>query len=83
VSAVEGAKIFRWGKTLVYVPHIPFGPLGVTANLADADYYRSAARNIRHQANVGQPFAGSNVTEAVAELCDNAAEALDALGDAP
>jgi hypothetical protein len=75
VSAGDGVNV------LVNVPHIVFG-FGVQGNLADADYYRSAAREIRHQANVGQPFAGSLVTEAVAKLCDNAAEALDALGDA-
>jgi hypothetical protein len=69
-------------QVLVHVPHIPFGPKGMPGNLTDADYYRSAARTIRHQANVGEPFAGSLVTEAVAKLCDNAAEALDALGDA-
>jgi hypothetical protein len=67
---------------LVHVPHILFGEKGMPENLEDADYYRSAARSIRHQANVGQAFAGSKVTEAVAKLCDNAAEALDALGDA-
>jgi hypothetical protein len=69
-------------EVLVNVPHPPFGPKGMPENLEDADYYRNAARNIRHQANVGVSFAGPNVTEAVAKLCDNAAEALDALGDA-
>jgi hypothetical protein len=69
-------------QVLVHVPHIPFGPKGIPKNLADANYYRSVAKTIRHQANVGQPFAGSNVPEAVAKLCDNAADALYALGDA-
>jgi hypothetical protein len=67
-------------QVLVDVPHIPFGPKRMPTNLADADYYRGAARVIRHQANVGQPFSGSNVTEAVAKLCDNAADALEAQG---
>jgi hypothetical protein len=67
---------------LVQVPHILFGEKGMPENLEDADYYRSAARNIRHQANVGEPFAGSNVTEAVAKLCDNVADALDPFGRA-
>jgi hypothetical protein len=70
-------------QVLVHVPHIPFGPNGMPGNFPDAVYYRSAARVIRHQANVGVSFAGSNLTEAVAKLCDNAADALDALGDAP
>jgi hypothetical protein len=74
VSAEDG------GEILVHVPHIPFGPKGMPENLADADYYRSAAREIRHQANVGQAFAGPNVTEAVAKLCDNVADALDPFG---
>jgi hypothetical protein len=76
VSAEDGNEV------LVNVPHIPFGPNGMPGNFPDADYYRSAARVIRHQANVGGSFAGSNLTEAVAKLCDNAADALDALGDA-
>jgi hypothetical protein len=62
----------------VDIPHIPFGTKDVPARWADIQYYRTAASTIRHQANVGQPFAGPNVTEAVAKLCDNAAEALDA-----
>jgi hypothetical protein len=76
VSAEGGVEV------LVTVPHIPFGPKGMPENLAEADYYRSAARNIRYQANVGEPFAGPNVTEAVAKLCDNAADALDPFGRA-
>jgi hypothetical protein len=76
VSAGDGRNV------LVNVPHIVFGPDGMPGHFTDAECYRSAARNIRHQANVGEPFAGPNVTEAVAKLCDNAADALDALGDA-
>jgi hypothetical protein len=69
-----------WCEILVHVPHIPFGPKGMPENLADAAYYRSAARVIRRQANVGISFAGPNLTEAVAKLCDNAADALDPSG---
>jgi hypothetical protein len=76
VSAGHGNEV------LVNVPHIVFGPKDAPARAPDAQYYRSAARNIRHQANVGQPFAGPNVTEAVAKLCDNAADALDPFGRA-
>lgn len=60
------------------IPSVPHGPLGVPADAADADYFRSAARNIRAQAQRGNAFSGSNVTETVAKLCDAAAAALDA-----
>jgi hypothetical protein len=59
------------------VPSVPFGPLGVPAEKADADYYRAAARNIRYGQEQGRSFAGSNLTETVAKLCDAVAEALD------
>ena len=62
---------------LVDVPRVPYGPAGLSETQADADYYRAAARNIRHQAERGNPFAGSNVTEAVARLCENVATALN------
>lgn len=60
----------------VKVPPIPFGPEGVPADLANARYYRSAAKNIRYHASRGRSFSGSNLTEAVARLCDAAADAL-------
>ncbi|PPF56074.1 hypothetical protein C5B94_03905 [Clavibacter michiganensis] len=59
----------------VAVPSVPYGP-DLPARQRDADYYRSAARSIRTRAQRGQAFAGSNVTETVAKLCDAAADAL-------
>lgn len=61
----------------VSVPSVPHGPEGVPVTWADADYYRSAARNIRYAAQHGRSFAGSNLTETVAKLCEAAAEALE------
>lgn len=61
----------------VVVPMVPFGPVGVPQAEADARYYRHAARNIRSAASRGGAFAGSNLTEAVARLCEAAADALD------
>lgn len=61
----------------VKVPTVPFGPKGIPAREADADYYRAAARNIRFQASRGNAFAGSNLTETVARLCDAVAEVLE------
>lgn len=69
---------------VVFVPSVPHGPEGVDAREADADYYREAARNIRFQAERGNAFSGSNVTEAVAQLCEAVARSLDtahAVGD--
>lgn len=66
----------------VKIPHVPFGPKGVPQIEADANYYREAARNIRFHAERGTgvaKFAGSNLTEAVARLCEAAAEALEGL----
>ncbi|PPF39949.1 hypothetical protein [Pseudoclavibacter sp. AY1H1] len=60
------------------VPSVPFPPAGTTENSADADYYRSAAESIRFQASRGNAFAGSNVTETVAKLCDAVADSLTA-----
>jgi hypothetical protein len=61
---------------LVSIPHVPHGPQGVAQDEADADYYRKAAENIRYHKVHGHAFAGSNVTEAVAKLCEAAADAL-------
>lgn len=63
---------------MVAIPSIPYGPVGIPEAAADADYYRAAARNIRHAKAQGNAFAGSNLTESVAKLCEAAAEALDA-----
>jgi len=60
----------------VSIPSVPYGPEDVPIEQADADYYRAAARNIRHAKSRGQSFAGSNLTETVAKLCDAVADAL-------
>lgn len=61
----------------VAIPGVMYGPLGIEPAKADADYYRAAARNIRYHKERGNAFAGSNLTEAVAKLCEAAAEALE------
>lgn len=61
---------------IVAIPRVPHGPEGIDPRKADADYYREAARNIRFQFPKSR-FAGSNLTEAVARLCEAAAKALD------
>lgn len=61
---------------VVSIPRVPFGPEGAPRTV-DARYYRDAARNIRSQAERGNGFAGSNLTESVARLCDAAADALE------
>lgn len=60
------------------VPSIPYPPENTTRDRADADYYRSAAESIRYQASRGNAFAGSNVTETVAKLCEAVAVAFAA-----
>jgi len=67
------------GLNAVAVPVIPFGPEGVPRNVRDAKYYHQAARNIRYHASRGNSFAGSNLTESVAKLCDAAADALESV----
>lgn len=52
------------------VPSIPYGPVGIPALEADGQYYRGAAANIRHQMRQNNAFAATNLTEAVAKLCD-------------
>lgn len=63
-------------KLAVAVPAVPYGPAGVPADRANAGYYRSAAKNIRYHASRGRSLMGSNLTEAVARLCDATADAL-------
>ncbi len=60
----------------INIPSVPYGPKGISAEQADAAYYRSAARNIRYHKLRGDSFAGSNLTETVAKLCDSVADAL-------
>ncbi|MFF9565749.1 hypothetical protein ACF1AJ_20540 [Leifsonia sp. NPDC014704] len=67
----------------IEVPSVPYGPHHVATLVADADYYRAAAKNIRHQAARGEAFAGSNLTETVAKLCDEVAAQLEAAATAP
>lgn len=64
----------------VSVPTVPHGPVGVPVDVSDADYYRNAARAIRYQSQRSNSFAGQNVTETVAQLCLNVADALDEIG---
>lgn len=63
----------------INIPSVPYGPEGVPVEQADADYYRAAARNIRHAQQSGRSFAGSNLTETVARLCDSVADALSGI----
>lgn len=64
-------------RVLLDVPSVPYGPRHVTPSEADADYYRAAAAHIRSQARRGEAFAGSNLTESVARLCEAASAALE------
>ena len=57
-------------------PHVPYGPIGIPADRADASYLRSAVRNIRHLGH-GERLWGSNVTETVIKLLTDAAVALE------
>lgn len=61
----------------IEIPSIPAGPVGVPAEHADAAYYRDAAASIRWHFHYGTSFAGSNLTETVAKLCETAAQALE------
>ena len=65
---------------MINIPSVPYGPRGVQVEKADADYYRAAARNIRHAQQSGHSFAGSNLTETVAKLCDSVADELSKIG---
>ena len=53
-------------------PHVPFGPEGIPADKADADYLRSAARNIEHSRCMGH-----NLTATVMQLLHDAADAIE------
>lgn len=61
---------------VVGVPSMPYGPEGVDPAERDRRYYLEAARNIRYQADRGNGFSGSNVTETVARLCEAVARSL-------
>lgn len=68
---------------LVAIPTVPHGVEYMPVDQADAGYYRSAAANIRAYKKRGLKFSGSNVTEAIARLCEAAADALEATPDTP
>lgn len=54
-------------------PHVPYGPEGVPAEQADADYLREAARKLEEHY---KPF-GSNLRAAVVKLIRDAADAVE------
>lgn len=58
-------------------PHVPYGPDHVTEDQADADYLRSAVRNIDHLSR-GERIWGSNVTATVRKVLLDAADTLAA-----
>ncbi len=60
-------------------PHVPFGPTGVPEHEADADYLRSAVRNIEYLER-GEKLWGSNVTATVVKLLNDAADAVEENG---
>ncbi len=57
-------------------PHVRFGPDNVPEDKADAEYLRSAVRNIDYLGR-GERLWGSNLTAAVRKVLLDAAEALD------
>lgn len=59
---------------VVPVPHVPFGPEGVPAMLADATYLDHAASNLEGKFQIG----GSNVRATVVRMLRNVATALRA-----
>lgn len=54
-------------------PHVIHGPEGITPEQADAAYLRHAARNIRYR-----KVCGSNLTDTVCKLLEDAATAIEA-----
>jgi len=58
-------------------PHVPFGPKGVTAEKADADYLRSAVGNIEFSVERGRALWGSNLTATIIKLLRDAADAIE------
>jgi len=57
-------------------PHVAHGPAGVHPDEADAEYLRSAVRNIEHQGR-GERLWGSNLTATVVRLLIDAAFAIE------
>lgn len=56
-------------------PHVPFGPDHIPEREADADYLRSAVRNIKHLER-GERIWGSNLTATIIKLLLDSAAAL-------
>lgn len=81
-------KVNEWaaaqrGTITLPAPHVLFGPENVPENVADADYLRDAVRNIRWAEKDGRGLFGSNLTDTVVKLLEDAADALDARGPYP
>ena len=64
------------GTITIPAPHVTFGPKGIPANVADAEYLRSAVGNIDYLSH-GERIWGSGVTATVRKLLLDAAQALD------
>jgi hypothetical protein len=58
-------------------PHVAHGPAHLTAEEADVSYLRAAAGNIQHARCLG-----SNLTNTVTQLLFDAANAIEAAGEA-
>ena len=67
------------GMITIPVPHVIYGPQGIPVDEADADYLRSAVKNIDHLSH-GERLWGSNLTATVRKLLLDAAQALDPKG---
>lgn len=64
-------------KTItIPAPHVPYGPVGVPENEADARYLRDAIKNLKHLSH-GERMWGSNLTATIIKLLGDAADALD------
>lgn len=60
-------------------PHVPTGPAGVSAEVADVNYLRSAAENIEYNGK-GARLWGETVKSAVVDLLLNVAAELERAG---
>lgn len=56
----------------IEAPHVPYGPQGLPAMIADADYLEHAASNLER----GFPVGGSNVTATVVTLLRSVSSAM-------
>jgi len=71
-----GAAATGTGTITIPTPHVTYGPEGIPANVADADYLRHAVKNIDYLSH-GERLWGSGVTATVRKLLLDAAKALD------